>query len=192
MDRHRRFLDLAQGKLPEAHDLAILRAGPRHQLTGLALAARDAWSQLHARDPRSNQLTAAEARGQQTLLTWVRTNRATVEALTRSTGQCGRPEYYKLHFGQKKDWEGWMLRQLLTLAAGNSSGVRERAMKAIGAQVPPGNYLAWLTDQTPSTRKFTFNLPYDFYTYLALKELEDEVRLAPTLALALALTQSRS
>ena len=44
---------LSLGKLSETHDMAMLRSGPR------------AWSQLHARDPRSKQLTAVEARGQQ-------------------------------------------------------------------------------------------------------------------------------
>lgn len=52
--------DLAAGKLPEAKDLAMLRSGPRGSLSGAALAARDAWSQQHARDPRSKQLTASK------------------------------------------------------------------------------------------------------------------------------------
>ena len=62
------FPSLAMGKLPNAHDLAMVRSGPRKGLRGTMLKARDAWSQLHARDPRSKQLTAAEARGQRTLL----------------------------------------------------------------------------------------------------------------------------
>ena len=117
---------LAQGRLPDAHDIAMLRSGPRSSLRGLARDARDAWSQKHARDPRSKQLTDVEARGQQTLLTWARTNAATVESLTRSTAQRGRPESYKLDFG--KTWVGWTPRQLLALEAGSSSA-RERAMK---------------------------------------------------------------
>ena len=52
--------DLAAGKLPSAQDLAMLRSGPRGSLSGAALAARDAWSQQHARDPRSKQLTASK------------------------------------------------------------------------------------------------------------------------------------
>ena len=174
----RRWIDtvgfpmLAQGRLPDAHDIAMLRSGPRHLLSGTALAARDAWSQLHARDPRSKQLTDVEARGQQTLLTWARTNAATVQALTRSTAQRGRPESYKLDFG--KSWVGWTPRQLLALAAGSSS-VRDRAMKAARTQVPPGNYVAWLTNQTPSENPFAIKFPRNFYTYLALRELENEV-----------------
>lgn len=53
----RRWIDtvgfpmLAQGRLPDAHDIAMLRSGPRHLLSGTALAARDAWSsQLHQGD----------------------------------------------------------------------------------------------------------------------------------------------
>ena len=44
----RRWIDtigfplLAMGKLPEAHDLAMLRSGPRNGLRGQLLAARDA------------------------------------------------------------------------------------------------------------------------------------------------------
>ena len=44
----RRWIDtigfplLAMGKLPEAHDLAMLRSGPRNGLRGQTLAARDA------------------------------------------------------------------------------------------------------------------------------------------------------
>ena len=177
----RRWIDtvglpgLAMGKLPDAHDLAMVRSGPRHLLNGSFLAARDAWSQLHARDPRSQQLTAAEKRGQQTLLAWARVN--TPDALTRSTAQRGRPENYKLHFGGTHQWEGWTPRQMLTLAAG-ASWVQNREMAAINAKVPPGNYLAWFTSQTTSTRPFVFNFPYHFYLYLALKELEEEVRLA--------------
>ena len=76
-------------------------------------AARDAWSQLHARDPRSKELTAAEKSGQQTLLAWARTN--TPDALTRSTAQRGRPESYRLHFGK---WKGLTPLQLILLAAG--------------------------------------------------------------------------
>ena len=53
----RRWIDtvgfpmLAQGRLPDAHDIAMLRSGPRHLLSGTSLAARDAWSlQLHQGD----------------------------------------------------------------------------------------------------------------------------------------------
>tara|TARA_B100000787_G_scaffold147953_1_gene119214 strand:+ start:172 stop:900 length:729 start_codon:yes stop_codon:yes gene_type:complete len=179
----RRWIDtvgfpmLAQGRLPDAHDIAMLRSGPRSELRGLARDARDAWSQKHARDPRSKQLTDVEARGQQTLLTWARTNAATVEALTRSTAQRGRPESYKVDFGTT--WVGWTPRQLLALEAGSSSA-RERAMKEQNTKNTPGNYVAWLTNQTwtPSDKKpFDFKFPRHFYTYLALRELENEVSL---------------
>ena len=55
--------------LPEASGVP-----PRSSLSGANLIARDAWSQLHGRDPRSKQQTAAEQAGQQTLLAWARTN----------------------------------------------------------------------------------------------------------------------
>ena len=166
--------DLAAGKLPSAQDLAMLRSGPRGSLSGAALAARDAWSQQHARDPRSKQLTAAEKTGQQTLLAWARTN--TPDALSRSTAQRGRPENYKLHFGGPAKWEGWTLRQMLTLAT-KTKTVQERAMATIKATVPPGNHLAWFTNQTPSTKPFVFDFRNHFYVYLALKEMADEVSL---------------
>ena len=111
----------------------MLRSGPRGSLTGVALAARDAWSQQHARDPRSKQLTAAEKTGQQTLLAWARTN--TPDALSRSTAQRGRPEGYKLHFGGTAKWEGWTLRQMLTLAT-KTKTVQEQVMATINAKVP--------------------------------------------------------
>lgn len=174
----RRWIDtigfpmLARGQLPEAHDLAMLRSGPRHTLRGTTLAARDAWSQLHARDPRSKQLTDVEKRGQQTLLAWVRNNKETVEAMTRSTVQRGRPADYKLDFG--KSWRGWTPGQLLALAA-SSKSAQQQAMNDARTTVPPGNYLAWFTNQTSSQDPFVFNFPRNFYLYLALRELQLEV-----------------
>ena len=178
----RRWIDtigfpmLARGQLPEAHDLAMLRSGPRHTLNGRLLEARDAWSQLHARDPRSKQLTDVEKRGQQTLLAWVRTSKETVETMTRSTVQRGRPGAWKLDFGHS--WVGWTPGQLLALAA-SSKSTQEAAMRDAQTNVPPGNYLAWFTDQTTSQDPFVFNfarIPSHFYLYLALRELEHEVR----------------
>ena len=167
----RRWIDtvglpgLAVGKLPDRHDLAMLRSGPRSALSGTFLAARDAWSQLHARDPRSKQLTGAEKCGQQTLLAWARTN--TPDALTRSTAQRGRPESYTLHFGL---WQGWTLRQLISLAAG-SSWALAHAMTGAKAGSHPADYLAWLFGST-----FRMQFPFHFYLYLGLKEIEAEVR----------------
>ena len=174
----RRWIDtigfpmLARGQLPEAHDLAMLRSGPRNTLSGRTLEARDAWSQLHARDPRSKQLTDVEKRGQQTLLAWVLTSKETVEAMTRSTVQRGRPGDWKLDFG--KSWVGWTPGQLLALAA-SSKSTQEAAMRDAQTKVPPGNYLAWFTNQTSSQDPFVFNFPRHFYLYLALRELEHEV-----------------
>ena len=65
---------LTMGKRPPASDLAMLQLSPRESLSGATLKARDAWSQIHGRDPRSKQRTADEAAGQQTLLAWARTN----------------------------------------------------------------------------------------------------------------------
>ena len=52
-------------------------------------------------------------------------------------------------------------------------------MRDAQTKVPPGNYLAWFTDQTSSQDPFVFNFPRvtsHFYLYLALRELEHEVR----------------
>ena len=45
--------------------------------------------------------------------------------------------------------------------------------------MPPGNYVAWLTNQTqmPCENPFDIKFPRNFYTYLALRELENEVSL---------------
>ena len=48
------------GKRPPEADMAMLKLTPRSSLSGANLIARDAWSQLHGRDPRSKQQTAAE------------------------------------------------------------------------------------------------------------------------------------
>ena len=61
------FPAIAMGKRPPAEDMAMLRLSPRQSLSGASLAARDAWSQKHGRDPRSKQQTEAERLGQQTL-----------------------------------------------------------------------------------------------------------------------------
>ena len=70
------FPAIAMGKRPPAEDMAMLRLSPRQSLSGASLAARDAWSQKHGRDPRSKQQTEAERLGQQTLLAWARSNLA--------------------------------------------------------------------------------------------------------------------
>ena len=158
------FPQLAVGKLPDSHDLAMIRSGPRSELRGTFLAARDAWSQLHARDPRSKQLTAAEKSGQQTLLAWARTN--TPDALTRSTAQRGRPESYRLHFGK---WKGLTPLQLILLAAGPSRALTQ-AMTGAKATTHPADYLAWMFSSA-----FKMQFPYHFYLYLALKGIEAEV-----------------
>ena len=69
------------GKRLLEHDLRMLRLSPRSSLSGAILAARDAWSQLHGRDPRSKQQTAAEKARQQTLLAWARTKKKSINAL---------------------------------------------------------------------------------------------------------------
>merc|ERR1740115_372633 len=52
-------------------------------------------------------------------------------------------------------------------------------MKEQNTKNTPGNYVAWLTNQTwtPSEKKpFDWKFPRHFYTYLALRELESEGR----------------
>ena len=53
------FPAVQMGKRPQESDMEMLRLGPRRLLSGAKLTARDAWSQLHGRDPRSKQQTAA-------------------------------------------------------------------------------------------------------------------------------------
>ena len=87
---------------------------------------------------REKQLTAAQERGQRTLLEWARKHMP--DAATRATAQRGRPPDYKLHFG---DWKGWTPRQLLSLAAGDA-GKRQKAVREQKAKIPPGEYLLWI------------------------------------------------
>ena len=110
----RRWLDavgfphLQMGKRPLEHDLAMLRMGPRTSLSGTNLAARDAWSQLHARDPRSKKQTAAQKLAQQTLLQWARSNMS--NALAPATVRSGRVAEFKIDFG--RNWVGHTPRAL--------------------------------------------------------------------------------
>ena len=86
------------GKRPPETDMAMLKLTPRSSLSGTNLTARDAWSQLHGKDPRSKQQTAVEQAGQQTLLTWARTNLPLAPATVRR----GRVSSWKLTFGRWK------------------------------------------------------------------------------------------
>ena len=78
----RRWIDtvgfpcIHMGKIPAESDLAMLRLSPRSSLSGANLTARDTWSQLHGRDPRSKKQTAVEKQSQQTLLAWARSHMA--------------------------------------------------------------------------------------------------------------------
>jgi hypothetical protein len=85
------------GKLPAADSLAMLRMSNQVALTGADRKARNAWSQRHARDPRSKQRTEDEVAGQTTLLAWARSNIS--EALVRKTVRRGRVANWKLDFG---------------------------------------------------------------------------------------------
>ena len=94
---------LTMGKRPSASDLSLLQLSPRSSLSGATLKARDAWSQLHGRDPRSKRRTAEEAAGQQTLLAWARINMAS--ALTPATVRRGRTNAWRIDFG--RSWRGY-------------------------------------------------------------------------------------
>jgi hypothetical protein len=89
------------GKRPPEADMAMLKLTPRSSLSGTNLTARDAWSQLHGKDPRSKQQTAVEQAGQQTLLTWARTNLPLAPATVRR----GRVSSWKLTFGRWKTYQ---------------------------------------------------------------------------------------
>ena len=64
-------------------------------------------------------------------------------------------------------------------------------MRDAQTKVPPGNYLAWFTDQTSSQDPFVFNFPRHFYLYLALRELEHEVSPFRPYPWALSLAQNQ-
>ena len=103
------------GERPPEADMAMLKLTPRSSLSGTNLTARDAWSQLHGKDPRSKQQTAVEQAGQQTLLTWARTNLPLAPATVRR----GRVSSWKLTFGR---WKTYSPRQLaMSGVAGGSA-----------------------------------------------------------------------
>jgi hypothetical protein len=172
----RRWIDtvgypcIHMGKIPPESDLRMLRLSPRSSLRGPDLAARDAWSQLHGRDPRSRKETAAEQKSKQTLLLWARTNMA--GALVPSMARRGRVSSWTIDFGGT--WNGYSPRQL-TLAASPSSASRSSLPPST---VPPGAFLTWVTGQCPlrNAAPFKWHFPKHFYLYLALRELEAEGR----------------
>ena len=96
------FPAITSGKRPPSADLAMLRLTPRNSLTGANLKAHDAWSQLHGRDPRSQQQTAAQRQSQQTLLAWAQVNLSAVG--TPSSVRRGRVANYTIGFGSV--WRG--------------------------------------------------------------------------------------
>jgi hypothetical protein len=163
------FPALEMGKRPAASDMAMLKLSPRSSLSGANLTARDAWSQLHGRDPRSKQRTQAEQVGQQTLLAWARINMPSALA---STAVCrGRVTTWTLTFGQ---WKGFSPRQL---AMSSAVGLVTPAQLPHRA-VPAGAYLLWITGQSARSSKpaFKWEFPLHFYLYLAMRELEAEGR----------------
>ena len=80
------------GKPPPAEKLAMLRMSNQ----GAVRKARNAWSQRHAREPRSKQRTEDEVAGQTTLLAWAKSNLS--DALVRKTVRRGRAANWKLDF----------------------------------------------------------------------------------------------
>jgi hypothetical protein len=164
------FPAITRGKRPPAADMAMLRLSPRISLSGADLKARDAWSQLHGRDPRSKQQTAAERLSQQTLLDWARINAATVG--TPSSVRRGRVAAYAIDFGAV--WRGFTPRQLALSAAYGATRSRQLATQS----VPAGAWLTWVTGQAPLVRTapFRWRFPDHLYLYLAMRELEVEGR----------------
>jgi hypothetical protein len=128
----RRWIDtvgypcIQMGKLPAERDLAMLQLSPRSSLRGTDLAARDAWSQLHGRDPRSKKQTAAEKESQQTLLAWARSNMA--GALDPSAARRGRVSAWTIDFGGT--WNGYSPPQLALAASPTPSRQRCAAIDA--------------------------------------------------------------
>jgi hypothetical protein len=125
------------GKRPPEADMAMLKLTPRSSLSGTNLTARDAWSQLHGKDPRSKQQTAVEQAGQQTLLTWARTNLPLAPATVRR----GRVSSWKLTFGR---WKTYSPRQLAMSGVAGGSALPTQLERG---GTPPGPYLLWITGQ---------------------------------------------
>ena len=85
------------GKMPPEADLSMMRLSPRNALSGNNLTARDAWSQLHGRDPCSKRKTELEKAQQTTLLSWARDN--LTDALTPAEVRRGRVASWRFDFG---------------------------------------------------------------------------------------------
>ena len=161
------FPNVSMGKMPAQSDLAMMRSSPRSSLSGPSLVARDAWSQLHGRDPRSKKQTAAEKQHQTTLLAWARTNMP--DALTPATVRRGRVASWQFDFGT---WKGYSPTKLALAASevGCSGTSRSLPANAVAA----GAYLTWITGQAgPSSgQAFKWRFPSHFYLYLAMRDLE--------------------
>ena len=156
------------GERPPEADMAMLKLTPRSSLSGTNLTARDAWSQLHGKDPRSKQQTAVEQAGQQTLLTWARTNLPLAPATVRR----GRVSSWKLTFGR---WKTYSPRQLAMSGVAGGSALPTQLERG---GTPPGPYLLWITGQHARSSKaaFKWSFPQHFFLYLAVRELEGEGR----------------
>jgi hypothetical protein len=159
------FPSIAMGKLPPEADMAMLRLSPRSSLTGNDLVSRDAWSQLHGRDPRSKQQTAVEQEGQQTLLSWARTSMP--DALTPGSVRRGRIANWTFDFGV---WTGFSPKQLARAGAEGGGGAAARSLPQ--RDVAPGAYLTWISGQSTGAAPFRWNFPFHFYLYLSMRELE--------------------
>jgi hypothetical protein len=141
----RRWIDtvgwpaIEMGKWPSESDLRMLRCTPLEGLGAADLKARQAWDQLHARDPRSKQQTEKEKAAQQTLLSWARTN--PINSLSPSAVRRGRAASWLIDFGDT--WKGYSPRQLAL--AGAESGGGQAARSLPQRPVAPGAYLTWIT-----------------------------------------------
>jgi hypothetical protein len=161
------FPSISMGKMPAESDLAMMRLSPRSSLSGSNLTARDAWSQLHGRDPRSKKQTALEKQQQMTLLAWARTSMP--DALTPATVRRGRVADWQLDFGM---WKGFTPMRLALASSEVGGGSASRSLPANA--VAAGAYLTWITGQAgPSSgQPFKWRFPSHFYLYLAMRDLE--------------------
>lgn len=166
------FPSISMGKIPAEADMAMLRLSPRSSLSGANLITRDAWSQLHGRDPRSKKQTAAEKQSQQTLLSWARANMT--DALTLAAVRRGRATQWKIDFGT---WTGYTPMQLALGGAAVGHGAVSRSLPQ-DKTVPAGKYLTWITGQdSRSGQPFKWRFPSHMYLYLAMRQLEAEGRM---------------
>ena len=143
------------GKMPPEADLSMMRLSPRNALSGNNLTARDAWSQLHGRDPRSKRKTEVEKAQQTTLLAWARDN--LTDALTPAAVRRGRVASWRFDFGT---WAGYTPMQLALAANEGGGGGASQSLPQ--KKVAAGAYLTWITGQSTTGvgQPFRWRFPY--------------------------------